>query len=325
MLKACNIDESYLGRLVEGCEISGQLSLEAAEILNLKAGIPIVGGAGDQPAAAIGMGCISAGQTLISLGTSGVVLSITDQYQENFDKSLNNCCHALPNTWFHMGVMLSAAGSLQWYRDTCAVDLDFNSLCEETKNVSIGSEGLFFLPYLTGERTPHCDPYLKGAFIGLSRKHERAHLSRAVLEGIGMGLYQSLALIQKSGISIKEALINGAGTQSKVWMQMIADIFKIRLIQPEKAEAGPALGAARLALIGCCQVDKKEICATGNSINYFEPKPEASSLYQEKLAQFQRLYPLMKEYSSFQQDFEKDTGTSSSKKVSDYVPELLPC
>ncbi len=297
LLDVCNIDQSYLGTLIEGNELSGRLSSQASEKLNLKTGIPVVGGAGDQPAAAIGVGCISPGQTLISLGTSGVVLSVTKNYQNNDERGLNNCCHALPNAWYHMGVMLSAAGSLQWYRDTCAVDLDFNTVCEATKHIPIGSEGLIFLPYLSGERTPYCDPYLRGAFIGLSRKHEQAHLSRAVLEGIGMGLYQSLALMKKSGAKITEAVINGAGTQSAVWMQMLADIFNITLILPEKAEAGPALGAARLALIGCIGMPISEVCAMGKPIQYFEPQAEASELYQIKIKQFQSVYPLLKEYS----------------------------
>lgn len=297
MLEICNINKSYLGSLIEGNQISGRLSYHAAKILNLKAGIPIVGGAGDQPAAALGVGCISENRALISLGTSGVVLNVTDKYKENNEKGLNHCCHALPNLWYQMGVMLSAAGSLQWYRDTFAADLDFSSICEAASGISPGSEDLLFMPYLTGERTPYCDPYLRGAFIGLTRKHTQAHLSRAVLEGIGMGLYQSLELIEKSGGKIKRALITGTGTQSKAWMQILANIFNITLLLPAKAESASALGAARLALIGCFGFSPSEVCKTEKIAHYFEPQSEPSEIYKVKLIQFKKMYFLLKEYS----------------------------
>ena len=296
MLNACGIDESYLCSLVEGNAVGGKLMPSVAAVLNLEPGTPVVGGAGDQPAAAVGLGCVSPGQTLISLGTSGVVLSITDSYKENHEKGINSGCHALPNTWYHMGVMLSAAGSLQWYRDTCAANIDFDSLCKSTQEIPIGSEGLTFLPYLTGERTPYCDPYLRGAFIGLARKHTQAHLSRAVLEGIGIGLSQSITLIRKAGIEIKEAVINGAGIKSDVWMQILADIFNITLIRTDNSEAGPAFGAACLALMRCCntQIKYADIMATSTKTL---PQQANVEQYRVVIEQFKNIYPFLSNYS----------------------------
>lgn len=294
MLEACKITENSIGRLVEGCEIGGFLSQDAAALLEIKAGIPIVGGGGDQAAAAVGAGCVKPGQTMISLGTSGVVLTTTNGYQKNQEAAINNFCHALPNTWFHMGVMLSAAGSLQWYRDTCALNIGFDELCDSAKSIGIGSDDLLFLPYLTGERTPHCDPYLRGAFIGLSRRHTQAHLTRAVLEGIGFGLYESILLMRKAGNSIKQATMTGMGTRSSVWMQMLTDIFNIDLLQNEAAEVGPALGAARLAMIGCTGANIDEVCSSNPSVKHFVPNSAVSCEYQSIMKRFQTLYPLLK-------------------------------
>jgi xylulokinase len=296
MLKACSIDESFLGRLVEGCDIAGHVTEAAAKELGIPAGTPVVGGAGDQAAGAVGAGCTEPGQCTIALGTSGVVFTTTAGYAPDAEGRLHTFCHALPGVWHQMGVMLSAAGSLQWYRDTLAPKADFGALCDEAGTAPIGCEGLTFLPYLTGERTPLCDAQARGAFIGLTRLHTRAHLTRAVLEGICLGLADSLKLIRASGTEVKEATVTGGGTRSDVWMQMLADIGNVTIVRRSGADAGPALGGARLALIGCCGLPAAKVCKPGPVEKKFKPNVKAVKAYAAISARFAALYPAIKAY-----------------------------
>jgi xylulokinase len=294
MLKVCNIDESFLGRLVEGTAITGTVTAAAAAELGIPAGVPVVGGAGDQAAGAVGAGCTKPGQCTIAIGTSGVVFTTTKGYSPDKQGRLHTFCHALPGTWHQMGVMLSAAGSLQWYRDTLCPGADFAALCSEAGTAPLGCDGLTFLPYLTGERTPICDPYARGAFVGMTRATTRAHLTRAVLEGICCGLVDSLTLIRATGTVVKEATVTGGGTRSSVWMQMLADIGNVTIVLRTGADAGPALGGARLALIGACGVPAGKACAPGPVEATFKPNPKAVKAYAAVRARFAALYPALK-------------------------------
>jgi xylulokinase len=296
MLKLCGIDETYLGRLIEGSEIAGRVSAEAAKELGIVAGIPVVGGAGDQAAGAVGAGCVKPGDTTIAIGTSGVVFTTTKGYNPEKNGRLHTFCHAIPNTWHQMGVMLSAAGSLHWFRDTCATGQDFGALCKTAGTAPIGSEGLTFLPYLTGERTPLCDPEARGAFIGLTRMHTQAHLTRAVLEGICFGLNESVALIRNAGTKITEATVTGGGTRSEVWMQILADVCDLTVVLRAGADAGPALGGARLALVGCCGIPIKDACAPGPIEKTFKPNKAAVKVYAELAKRFRALYPAISSF-----------------------------
>ncbi len=298
VLKACGIDESYLGRLIEGTEVSGTVSAAAATELGIPAGVPVVGGAGDQAAGAVGAGCVKPGQTTIAIGTSGVVFTTTKGYAPEKDGRLHTFCHALPKTWHQMGVMLSAAGSLQWYRDTMAPGVDFGELCAEAGTGPLGAEGLTFLPYLTGERTPLCDPNARGAFIGLTRMHERKHLTRAVLEGICVGLGESLRLIRAAGTTVKEATVTGGGTRSAAWMQILADVCDVTVVLRAGADAGPALGGARLALVGACGVPIAKACAPGPIERSFAPDRKAVKAYAPVAERFRALYPVLKPFFS---------------------------
>ena len=296
MLKVCNIDESFLGRLIEGTEIGGTVTAAAAAELGIPVGVPVVGGAGDQAAGAVGAGCVTPGQTTISLGTSGVVFTTTKGYSPEKDGRLHTFCHALPNTWHQMGVMLSAAGSLQWYRDTCAPGTEFDALCAAAGDAPLGAEGLTFLPYLTGERTPLCDAQARGAFIGLTRMHTQKYLTRAVLEGISLGLAESLRLIRAAGTTVKEVTVTGGGTRSDVWMQILANVCDARVILREGADAGPALGGARLALVGACGVSVKKACAPGPLVKTFIPDKKAVKAYAAVGERFRALYPAIRAY-----------------------------
>jgi xylulokinase len=296
MLAVCNINDSYLGRLIEGTEISGTVHAAAAQELGIPEGVPVVGGAGDQAAGAVGAGCVSPGQTTIALGTSGVVFTTTKGYSPEKDGRLHTFCHAIPGTWHQMGVMLSAAGSLQWYRDTCAPGVEFDTLCQEAESISLGADGLTFLPYLTGERTPLCDAQARGAFIGLSRFHTRAHLTRAVLDGICLVLAESLRLFREAGRVVKEATVTGGGTRSDVWMQILANVCDARMVLRQGADAGPALGGARLALVGACGVAVKKACAPGPAVKTFTPDRKAVKAYQAISKRFRDLYPAIRAY-----------------------------
>jgi len=297
MLAACRIDESFLGRLIEGSEIGGTVTAAAAAELGIPAGVPVVGGAGDQAAGAVGAGCVTPGMTTIALGTSGVVFTTTKGYSPEKQGRLHTFCHALPGLWHQMGVMLSAAGSLQWYRDTMAPGVDFAELCAEAGGAPLGAEGLTFLPYLTGERTPHCDPQARGAFVGLVRLHQRKHLTRAVLEGICLGLSDSLRLIRAAGTTVKEATVTGGGTRSDVWMQILADVCDARIVLRAGADAGPALGGARLALVGACGVSVKKACAPGPIERTFTPDKKAVKAYAALGERFRALYPALAPFS----------------------------
>ena len=296
MLKACNIDESYLGRLIEGTEISGTVTAAAAAELGIPAGVPVVGGAGDQAAGAVGAGSVKPGQTTIAIGTSGVVFTTTAGYAPDKQGRLHTFCHALPGTWHQMGVMLSAAGSLQWYRDTLCPGIPFEVLTAEAAQAPVGAEGLTFLPYLTGERTPLCDAQARGAFIGLTRMHTRGHLTRAVIEGICLGLADSLELIRANGTKVTEATATGGATRSDLWMQILADVCAAKIILRTGADAGPALGGARLALVGACGVAISKACAPGPIEKTFKPNPKQVRAYAAIRTRFQGLYPVLKPY-----------------------------
>lgn len=296
MLKACGIDESFLGRLIEGTAVSGTVSAAAAAELGIPAGVPVVGGAGDQAAGAVGAGCVKPGQTTIAIGTSGVVFATTKGYAPDREGRLHTFCHAIPGTWHQMGVMLSAAGSLQWFRDTCAPGVPFAQIDAEAAAAPLGAEGLTFLPYLTGERTPLCDARARGAFIGLARLHGRGHLARAVLEGIACGLSDSLELIRGAGTTVREATVTGGGTRSAVWMQILADVGDVQVVLREGADAGPALGGARLALVGACGVPVAEACAPGPVVKTYRPERAAVRSYAAVRERYRALWPAVRGY-----------------------------
>ena len=180
-------------------------------------------GGGDQSAQAVGMGAVEPGTVAVTLGTSGVVFAATESPLIEPEGRLHAFCHALPNRWHLMGVMLSAAGSLQWYRDTLAPDMSFDALVEEAEEAPAGSEGLLFLPYLSGERTPYPDPLARGSWIGLTVRHKRAHLTRAVLEGVSFGLRDGFDLLNQAGLKdVQRALVSGGGARSELWLQILA-------------------------------------------------------------------------------------------------------
>jgi xylulokinase len=250
MLDALDIPREWLPPTHEGPEITGTVSPEAAGLTGLAAGTPVVGGGGDQAAGAVGVGAVRAGVVGLVLGTSGVVFAPTDRPLVEEHGRLQAHCHAVPGRWHLMGVMLSAAGSLRWYRDTVAPSASYDDLLLPAADVPIGSEGLIFLPYLTGERAPYPDPNARGAFIGLTVRHTIPHMTRSVLEGVAFGLRGSMELIKEAGLGqIEQVRVSGGGAQSALWRQILADVLDTELVTVNTTE-GAAYGAALLAGVG---------------------------------------------------------------------------
>ena len=295
VLDALGIPAEYLPPTYEGADITGSLSADIAEELGLPADIPVFGGGGDQAAAAVGTGAVRAGVVSLSLGTSGVVFATTDGPAIEPEGRLHAFCHSVPGKWHLMGVMLSAAGSLRWHRDTFAPDMDFDELLEPVGDVSAGSDGLFFLPYLTGERTPHPDPLARGAFVGLTVRHGFPHLTRAVLEGVSFGLRDSFELMKSSGLEdISQVRVTGGGAKSPLWRQILADVFNAEIVTVNTAE-GAAYGAALLAATGSGAFRSvEEACdATIQITDSIEPGPN-QNIYNKIYPLYGELYPSLR-------------------------------
>ena len=259
VLEALDIPKRWLPRSYESPEVTGTLSQAAAQATGLRAGLPVVGGGGDQAAQAVGSGIVEEGIVSVTVGTSGVVFASTNEMKLDPQARLHSFCHAVPGRWHVMGVMLSAGGSLRWLRDAIAgpereighltgVD-PYEVMIAEAARVAPGCEGLLFLPYLTGERTPHPDPNARGAFVGLTLRHGKGALVRAVLEGVAYGLRDSLELLRALAIPIRQVRVSGGGARSAVWRQIMADIFGTELVTINVTE-GAAYGAALLAGVG---------------------------------------------------------------------------
>ncbi len=255
----------------------------------------MVGGGGDQAAGAVGTGAVVEGVVSLSLGTSGVVFAATDRPIVEPEGRLHAFCHAVPGRWHLMGVMLSAAGSLRWYRDNLAPGMDFDELLEPAGDVPKGSEGLLFLPYLTGERTPHPDPLARGAFVGLTVRHTRAHMTRALLEGVAYGLRDSFELMKSAGLTeITQVRIAGGGARSLLWRQILADVLDAELATVNTTE-GAAYGAALLAATGTGVFsDVATACAAVIQVTGSTFPGPASASYQDFYPLYRDLYPALR-------------------------------
>lgn len=297
VLSSLEIPAEWLPPTFEGPQITGAVTRRAAGETGLAEGTPVVAGGGDQAAQAVGVGAIEPGIIAVTLGTSGVVFASTEKPLVEPGGRLHAFCHAVPDRWHFMGVMLSAAGSLQWYRDTMAPEMSFAELVGEAEHVPAGSEGLLFLPYLSGERTPHPDPLARAAWVGLTLRHSRPYLTRAVLEGVAFGIKDSFTLIQAAGLGeIHQVRLSGGGARSQFWQQIIADVLAAELVTVNTTE-GAAFGAALLAgagggfyasLAAACQT---AIRVTGK----ISPGSEAAG-YQAAYPRYRALYPALAEH-----------------------------
>jgi xylulokinase len=296
VLEKLEIPADWMPKTHEGPEVTGVISAEAAALTGLKAGTPVMGGGGDQAAGAVGVGAVESGIVGLVLGTSGVVFASTDAPYIEKDGLLHAFCHAVPGAWHLMGVMLSAAGSLQWHRDTLAPGVSFDDLLAPAANIPAGAEGLFFLPYLTGERTPYPDPLARAGFIGLTLRHALPHMTRAVLEGVAFGLRDSMELVKGAGLGeIKQIRVSGGGAKSAFWRQILADIIGSELVTVNTTEGG-AFGAALLAAVGAgVWATVPEACrATIKVVSATSPQPAQVKVYDDLYPLYRGLYPALK-------------------------------
>jgi xylulokinase len=294
MLSALGIDPAWMPPTIEGPEVTGMVTAAAAAATGLRAGTPVMAGGGDQAANAVGVGAVAPGRPALSLGTSGVVFAATDAPIYEPAGRVHAFCHAVPGRWHLMSVMLSAAGSLRWFRDALAPGESFGDLAASAGEVGPGADGVLFLPYLTGERSPHPDPLARGAFVGLTLAHDRRHLTRAVLEGVAFGLKDGLDLMTGAGMPVPtEILASGGGLASPVWRQVLADVLGATISTPGTTE-GAAFGAALLAAVGAGwfgSVDEA-VAAIVRAMPAAEPGPDAAR-YAELHARYDELYPAL--------------------------------
>jgi len=303
MRAALDIPAAWLPAVSESPEVSAKISETAASETGLIASTPVVGGGGDQAAQAVGSGIIDEGVISVTLGTSGVVFAASDEYRIEPEGRLHAFCHAVPGKWHLMGVMLSAAGAFRWYRDAVghpekavagltARDA-YDILTESAATAPPGCEGLIFLPYLSGERTPHPDPDARGAFIGLTLRHTKAHLTRAVLEGVAFGLRDSLELMRALGLRIEQVRASGGGARSALWRQIVSDIFGAEIVMVNVTE-GAAYGAALLAGVGAgVFADVAEACARANHVTDSLVPSANAAVYADMYPLYRALYPAL--------------------------------
>lgn len=303
LLSLFDIPREWLPELHESHEVVAEVSAEAASATGLRVGTPVVAGAGDQAAQSIGTGIAREGIVSVTVGTSGVVFAATSRYTFDPTGELHAYCHALPDTWHLMGVTLSAGGSLRWFRDAlCEPERAeaartgrdvYDIITELAATAPAGSDGLLFLPYLTGERTPHADPNARGVFYGLSLRHTRAHLARAVLEGVTFSLRECLDLLCALGQSCARVRVSGGGSRSGFWKEMMADVFGTDIIEVNVTQ-GAAYGAALLAGVGTGvypnaeQACERTVHETGST----KPGPEAGT-YADAYRRYRALYPAL--------------------------------
>jgi xylulokinase len=300
MLTALQIDSAWLPPALESPDVSGRLTRQAGRALGLPAGIPVVAGAGDQAAGAVGSGAVETGIIDVSVGTSGVVFAPTQEPLSESDISLHCFCHASPGLWHVMGVMLSAGGSLQWlgalFRSVSPKRHHMEQwLTGLAEDVPTGSDGLLFLPYLTGERTPYADPLARGAFVGLTDRHSPAEMARAVMEGVAFGLRDSLGLVRRLGIVPAEVRIVGGGGRSALWREIIANVFGLP-VTSLAADEGGAFGAALLAGVGASLFpDVRAACrAAVKTVDRIDPKPATVAFYDRLYDGYRALYPALR-------------------------------
>jgi len=306
LLEKLKLDRDLLPQCFESHQVTGKLTRETSDLLGLPHDCLVVGGAGDCAAGAVGNGIVTAGSLSTSLGTSGVVFVHSDEVKIDPRGRVHTFCHAVDGCWHIMGVNLSSGGALQWFRDTLCQSLvnfskaegfePYNLLGLEAARIAPGSQGLFYLPYLSGERTPHADPNARGCFIGLTLAHGRGHMVRAIMEGVTFALRDSLEIIRELGVPVDEIRASGGGARSQLWRQIQADVFG-QPVCSLQAEEGPAYGVALLAAVGAGAYDHiAQACEKCVRVVSQTPvNARTSEIYQKHYALYRELYPRLKE------------------------------
>ena len=291
LLAATGLSREHMPRLHEGPEEIGTLRPALAARWGT-AVVPVVAGAGDNAAGAVGVGVVNDGDALLSLGTSGVIFVAADRFRPNPGRAVHAFCHCLPGLWHQMSVHLSAASCIDWAARQLGYDVAEILALAERAGAAAGSE--LFLPYLSGERTPHNDPHLRAALLGLSNDTEPDHIAAAVLEGVAFAHADGLAALRETGSVVDELLVIGGGARSRYWGTIISAALGVRLAYPEHGEVGPALGAARLARIGVESCSIADAFARPQIAAVIEPDPRLADQLAPKLERFRSAYPALK-------------------------------
>src|SRR5215471_5620953 len=292
MIDALSLDPAILPECHESVAITGAISASVAGVTGLAPGTPVVGGGADQASSAVGNGIVEPGAVSCTLGTSGVVFAHLEQVAYDPLGRVHTFCHAVPGKWHVMGVTQGAGLSLQWFRDQFCPASDYDALMSEAAQSPAGAQGLFWLPYLMGERTPHLDPTARGGWIGLTAAHTRADLVRSLLEGVSYSQKDCLDVIEQMGVAAKSVRLSGGGARSPFWQQMLADVFGKPVSILENQE-GSAYGAALLALVGTGEyASVREVCkAAVHEVRTCEPQPAAQEIYAKGHRTYCGLYP----------------------------------
>ncbi|HYN85722.1 MAG TPA: xylulokinase [Pyrinomonadaceae bacterium] len=300
MLEAAEIDERVLPPVFESTEVVGRVSREGAEATGLREGTPVVAGAGDQAAGAVGMGIVRPGSVSATIGTSGVVFAATDRPALDPEGRVHTFCHAVPGRWHVMGVTQGAGLSLRWVRDQFGAGEDdgrdpYERLSEEAAEAPAGSGGVLWAPYLMGERTPHLDPEARAALVGLNASHARAHVVRAVMEGVAFSLRDTFEIFGEMNVPVDAVRLGGGGARSALWRRIQADVYG-REVETVEAEEGAAYGAALLAGVGTGAWPSVDAAASEvvRVASRVAPDPQSARVMNEQYEAFRRLYPALK-------------------------------
>ncbi|QPC85561.1 xylulokinase [Mesorhizobium sp. NBSH29] len=288
LLAACHLTESHMPSLVEGTAVSGRLRAELAAAWGVEQ-VVVAGGAGDNAASACGMGTVREGAAFVSLGTSGVLFAANASYLPNPESAVHTFCHALPGAWHQMGVILSATDSLNWL--TGITGRSAADLTEELGKSLRGPNGVFFLPYLSGERTPHNDAMVRGAFAGLSHQSDRTALTQSVLEGVAFAFRDNLEALRAAGTQLSRVTAIGGGSRSRYWLKAIATSLELPVDVPADGDFGAAFGAARLGLIAAENADPFAVCSTPATAETIEPDKTLTGAFADAYQHYRALYP----------------------------------
>ena len=295
MLTATDLTLAQMPTLFEGTEITGYLNKDIAEQWGMNQ-VPVIAGGGDNAAGAAGIGVINPNEAFLSLGTSGVYFVANETYNPNPDSAVHTFCHCIPNTWHQMSVILSAASCLTWVTELTGFK-DEETLLDKVEKLDFSvPSSVIFLPYLSGERTPHNNPNAKGVFFGLDHNTDAAELGRAVLEGIAYGFNDGQEALIAAGTQIDTVSVIGGGSRSKLWGKILASVLNKTLTYRNGGEVGPAYGAARLAKVGVNKVDASTVCLAGDIVHVIEPDPVMSDYYETQKRKYQKLYQSLKEH-----------------------------
>jgi len=293
LLEKSGMRADQMPRLVEGSEVSGTLRAELAQRWGLSDGVKLVGGGGDNSASACGVGCFDEGDGFVSLGTSGVLLSAKAGFAPSPETAVHTFCHSIPDTWYQMGVILAATDCLNWLASqTGSKPAQLSALLGDRID---GPGAIRFLPYLSGERTPHNDADIRGAFVGLGIGDGHRELTQAVMEGVGFALKDNHEALKATGTTLNRLLGIGGGSKSDYWVEMIATLLGVPIDLPEKGEFGAALGAARLAIVGDTGAAPAEVMTRPAVARTIEPRADLAHAYDDAYAQYRALYPALKE------------------------------